>query len=251
MIRAGVPGHYVFHYGEERGGVGSNAITHTHPDLFTGTRAVIAFDRRGTSDVITHQAGDRCCSDVFAASLARILGGTYAPCDAGIFTDSANYTELVGECTNVSVGYAREHTTAETLDTWHLFTLLDTLLAADFSSLEYARQPGEPDPDYADMTWAFYRSTRRSDLFAPGTEDAVCEECGIPYHALASPARSWPDYCSEECEELARLARTNHGLYLASDHGRIAGREYCTCTVDCDGDIMIPCPDCPVHLDRT
>jgi hypothetical protein len=71
----------------------------------------------------------------------------YAPCDGGVFTDTDNYTGLVGECTNVSVGYYSEHTVNEVLDTDHALALRDALIALDPDQLVYERQPGEIDPD--------------------------------------------------------------------------------------------------------
>lgn len=149
MIRANVPGHYVFHYGEEVGGVGSRAVVAQHPEYFLDARFCIALDRAGTRDVITHQAGGRCCSDAFAESLAHALRGVaaYAPCDTGVYTDSAEYTDLIGECTNLSVGYYRQHSAAEYTDPQHALALLEALIALDQSALVCEREPGDPDPD--------------------------------------------------------------------------------------------------------
>src|SRR6267154_1110963 len=116
MVLAKKPGLYVFHRDEESGGRGSTFIAEQAPETVEGIKAAIAFDRRGKSDVITHQAGGRCASDAFATSLADQLGGSYRKCSGGIFTDNANYTDLIGECTNISVGYDHEHTSRETLD---------------------------------------------------------------------------------------------------------------------------------------
>lgn len=138
MLRAGVPGHYVFHYGEERGGIGSRAVVAAEPERFAGIDFAIALDRQGTADVITEQAGGRCCSDVFAWSLAAVIGGDYKPCDTGIYTDTAEYTGIVPECTNLSVGYYCQHTAKEWIDVGHALALRqalcrfdETLLVAD------------------------------------------------------------------------------------------------------------------------
>lgn len=149
LILRGVPGHYVFHYAEEIGGIGSRAIVKENPALFEGARFCIALDRQGTRDVITHQAGGRCCSDAFAESLARALRGVadYAPCDTGVYTDSAEYIDLIGECTNLSVGYYRQHSAAEYTDPKHALALLEALIALDQSALVCERMPGDPDPD--------------------------------------------------------------------------------------------------------
>ncbi len=99
MIKANVPGLYIFHRQEEIGGHGSRAIAKlstdirkkqalldttenpeakeviqsfldTNPDPLEGIRFAIAFDRKGISSVITFQWTGRCCSDAFADSLA-------------------------------------------------------------------------------------------------------------------------------------------------------------------------------------
>lgn len=164
MILANVPGHYVFHFGEERGGIGSSAVVLKQPDRFAGIKYAIAFDRRGKRDIITHQAWRRTCSDAFAKSLCKLLrrAGRYRPSDGGIYTDTAEYAGIVSECTNVSVGYQYEHTKSESADYWHALRLLNALLAFDESKLVAERRPGESDNQ---STW------REDDLDA----DITCE----------------------------------------------------------------------------
>lgn len=147
MIVAGVEGRYVFHRGEERGGLGSRYVATQEPDRLAGIDAAIAFDRRGTSSIITHQGGERCCSDRFAASLAQAIGLYHVLDPTGTFTDTANYTDHIGECSNLSVGYHCEHTINETLDLAYLLRLRGALLAANLGQLVIERRPGEPDPD--------------------------------------------------------------------------------------------------------
>lgn len=145
MILAERPGLYVFHRGEEIGGVGSSYVAKHTPELLRGIKAAIALDRKGYTSVITHQWG-RCCSDVFAKSLAAELGMGFRPDDSGVFTDTANYVDLVGECTNISVGYFSQHTPSECLDVGFLVQLRAVLLSFDWRNLEFSRQPGELDP---------------------------------------------------------------------------------------------------------
>ncbi len=146
MIAGRVPGLYVFHRGEERGGLGSAHFTEHNASLLSGIKAAIAFDRRGTQSIITHQRGSRCCSEAFALSFSDALALGHQPDPTGSFTDTANYVDLIGECTNISVGYDHEHTSEETLDLRYLLQLRDAILAADFSSLVFLRQPGAYEP---------------------------------------------------------------------------------------------------------
>lgn len=152
MIDANVPGTYAFFRGEERGGIGSRHAAQHRADFFQQFDRAVAFDRRSTGDVITHQAGGRCCSDAFACALSDALclhNVTYAPCPNGIFTDTANLTDLIAECTNLSCGYDCEHSVNETLDTEHLLHMRDALLNVDWDGLTTVRKPGEVDPaDY-------------------------------------------------------------------------------------------------------
>lgn len=152
MIKAQKPGLYVFHRGEERGGVGSSHIAKREPHRLKGMKAAIAFDRRGTTSVITHQGWERCCSAAFAVSMAAMLP-EYELDDGGSFTDTANYTDLIGECSNLSVGYYQEHSSNEMLDVSHLFLLRKSLLDLNLEKLVFERKPGETEY----KNWRRYR----------------------------------------------------------------------------------------------
>ena len=128
MIDACVPGTYIFHRGEERGGIGSAGMAAHHSDFLKGFKYAIAFDRRGINNVITEMMVGRTCSDTFAQALSDKLGLGYAPDNTGSFTDTANYIRLIPECTNVSVGYDHEHGPHEVLDVVHLVALRAALV---------------------------------------------------------------------------------------------------------------------------
>lgn len=159
MFDAGIPGTYIFHRGEERGGIGSKGMAKHHTQWLRQFKWAIAFDRRGTQDIITHQAAGRTASDAFAQALADALNGAdvlqYKPCDGGIFTDTANYASIIPECSNVSVGYDSEHTQHEMLDYWHLELLRARVFAAfaDGVALPATRDPSEPWEYKYDKSW--------------------------------------------------------------------------------------------------
>ncbi len=226
MIRANVPGHYIFHSAEEIGGIGSTWIAKETPDLLQRFTYAIALDRRGTGDVITHQYG-RCCSDAFANSLADVLNtGTplaYAPDDSGIFTDTANYTDLIGECTNLSVGYENAHTNRECLDVDHVERLFHALCALSPDSLVSSRQPGDDDPDWHTYVWQDWRDY--DDLTLPQIcashdlpEFVECRYCGTCYDYETSNARSFMDYCSRDCED---CCEHRSSVYLDPEHEHV------------------------------
>ena len=152
MIAAGRSGHYIFHRGEERGGVGSSALAAHSPELLDGHRFTIALDRAGTTDIVTSQCGQRCASYAFAASLGRALRPTftrthaYTPA-AGVYTDTHEYRRLIPECTNLSIGYEHAHSPSERVNATHVHRLLAALLALDSADLVCRRSADEPDPE--------------------------------------------------------------------------------------------------------
>lgn len=186
MIAAGRPGLYLFHRGEEEGCLGSRWIARNTPELLTEIDAAIAFDRAGLGDVITHQSYGRTCSDAFAASLAAALnkqnaGFRYAPDDTGVYTDTNEYAAIVPECTNLSVGYERQHGPRETLDLVHCEQLLAAMLEFDASQLIIERDPAVQE----DARWWFDRGRDHGDAFADAVADHpafaawMLEQCGV------------------------------------------------------------------------
>lgn len=141
MIKAKVPGLYVFHWGEESGGIGARNIVRETPEVVKGIKAVISFDRMGTTSIITHQGGERTVSDAFGNSLAAQLMEGYKLDIGGTYTDSKEYRGIVSECTNVSVGYYGQHSAGERQDVAHLLALRDKLVSIDLSKLVFERKP--------------------------------------------------------------------------------------------------------------
>lgn len=193
MIRRGVEGLYVFHRGEEVGGLGSSFIADKTPELLRGIDFAIALDRKGYDSVITHQGG-RCCSDKFAGELSRQLGMGFKPDDTGLFTDTANYTGLVSECTNLSVGYHMQHGPREWQDITFLEELLEALCTLDVSALPVCRDPGEPDDDW----WLDYGSD--SDTLVSLVEDHpevaadLLEQLGVDRRAFEDAIREYQSH---------------------------------------------------------
>lgn len=147
MISRDRPGLYLFFVGEECGGIGSSAYVQDHPHF--SANMVVSFDRRGTKDLITHQAGYCTASDTFATALGNAMNKLeptfeYAPCAGGLYTDSKEFAGLVPECTNIAVGYMNEHTVRESQDLDHLLLLRDVVVSLDWEALPIDREP-EPD----------------------------------------------------------------------------------------------------------
>lgn len=145
MVAAKVPGVYVWHRDEEIGGLGSAWVAKNTPERLAGLRFAIAFDRKGLGDVITDQWTET-ASTVFAQSLADVLnshGLKYSPSPNGVFTDTANYADIIPECTNLSVGYYSAHGPMESQDITHACRLADAMVNGDFSGLVVARDPAQ------------------------------------------------------------------------------------------------------------
>jgi len=163
LMRHRIPGYYIFCRAEECGGQGSDYLALEHKDLLRQFDRAIAFDRKGVSSVITHQ-GSRCCSDKFGEALANALCTDeliYATDNTGVFTDTANFTEHISECTNISCGYEKEHSDKERLNVKHLKMLAQQIVKVDWEALPVVRstivEPPEHDwrgSKYWDTGWA-------------------------------------------------------------------------------------------------
>lgn len=186
MILRQIPGLYIFHHAEEVGGIGSDYIATKTPHLLNGIDYAIAFDRKGTNSVITHQFR-RCASDTFGNALAAQLGPNFTLDDGGTFTDTANYMDLVPECTNISVGYYSQHTTAEVQDVGFAAHLLNRLCALDPSALPVDRDPsnagdfGARDFHASYYTEGLNRTPNLYDLVfeQPQVATKILEDLGI------------------------------------------------------------------------
>lgn len=153
LLHANVPGYYIFTQGEEVGGVGAKFLASTNQELLTQFDRAITFDRKDTDNVITHQFTGRCCSDVFAQALADALNARspdmlmFSPDSTGVYTDTAEFTDAIPECTNLSVGYTNNHGDRETLDMVFYAELAQAAVMLDWDALPTVRNPAAPDPD--------------------------------------------------------------------------------------------------------
>ena len=159
MIKAKVPGTYMFHRGEEKGGIGAQEMTRARSDWLEEFEIAVAFDRPRDNEVITVQGGTRTASDKFAWALAKELNKTegldYAPSERGVFTDTKLYAGLISECTNIGVGYENQHGKDEFLDYTHLLKLRSACLRIDWDSLPSDRIP-EKTGSYGSKKYSGY-----------------------------------------------------------------------------------------------
>lgn len=162
LIQDGVPGLYIFHDAEEKGGTGSLGYVFDNEQRLQSYHRCIAFDRKGTDSIITSQFCGDTASYEFADSLARELRRLgmpqYKADDTGVFTDTANYAQIVPECTNISIGYYQEHTYSECQDLRHLEMMLKIAPKINWEDLKTARRIM---PDYKAFTVETRRATRK------------------------------------------------------------------------------------------
>lgn len=147
LIEAKVDGSYLFHTGEEKGGIGSNAILAARPTWLEKFDRAIAFDRAGNDEVIATQGGRLCASVASAKELAdrlTALGLPHKVSHNGSFTDTKVYSSVIPECFNVSVGYMFQHTSDEYLDVPHLEALVAAAIKLDWKTLPTVRKPAPP-----------------------------------------------------------------------------------------------------------
>ena len=154
LIEAKIPALYVFFRAEEIGGLGSEYYRNdkANADLLESLTHCISFDRKGYNDIITEQWGGQCASEAWATNFAKQLNTidstiSLSP-NVGTFTDSANFTDIIAECTNISVGYAMQHTDQETQDMAFADRLVQALLQVDWLNQPSHRTHADSTPAY-------------------------------------------------------------------------------------------------------
>jgi hypothetical protein len=149
LIAAKVPGSYIFHTGEERGGIGAYAVLSKKREWLDQFSRAVAFDRavqRGESpEVIVTQGGLACASAESGLALCKALdaGGIFEKpwvvSHRGSFTDTKVYCTVIPECFNVGVFYAAQHTPNEWLSVAGLEQLLQAVLKIKWDDLPVKR----------------------------------------------------------------------------------------------------------------
>ena len=199
LIHGKVAAYYIFTQGEECGGIGATHLAKQKKDLLAQFDRAIAFDRRGIESVITHQGWSRCCSDVFAQALADEFNGDdrlmYLPDDTGVYTDTAEFIDIIPECTNISVGYYSEHSANESLDIVHYQTLANRVLA-----INWDRLPTDRDPSIEDL-----KSSRYDYAGIAGWSSAYNDMLSKSWGAES--AEDYTEYLRYELEDAVRMAQ--------------------------------------------
>ncbi len=119
-------------------------------------------------DIISSQRGGICCSKEFVKGFGEQLNDLIVSplkvkekfdSAVGSFTDTANYTDIIPECTNLSVGYFNQHSAQERQDGWWLEEILvPALLKVDWEELPTHRKPVE-----LDNKWSYGKQWSQKD----------------------------------------------------------------------------------------
>jgi hypothetical protein len=150
MIEKGIKGKYIFHTGEEVGGIGSRAFVAQNKKFCEDVEMVVAFDRAVYSgenpEVIITQGGASCASTTFGEALCKELNKTdfdlpYIISHKGSFTDSKVYRDIVPECVNIACFYERQHTPNEYVDVVGLEKLVKAACSVAWDKLPIMRNP--------------------------------------------------------------------------------------------------------------
>jgi di/tripeptidase len=134
MITHNIPGRYIFHRSEECGGLGANWVVDNTPELLHNIKHAIAFDRKGTTDVIDQMITGKTATDEFVHNLCESLDYGHTS-NTGSYTDTAFYVNHIPNCTNISVGYYDQHTSNEFLDLEYFSWLVDKVKTIDWQEL--------------------------------------------------------------------------------------------------------------------
>lgn len=193
MMAHNVPGIYYFFIGEERGGIGSNALSSIYDrvDFLSDVKHCVSFDRRRTTSVITHQLGRQCCSNEFGQALCDEYnkhGMNLSLDTTGVYTDSASLMEDISECTNISVGYYNEHRGTEMLNMTHLIKLAEASIKVDWNNLPSKRKVGYNEELFAkhkNLINEIKKNVFGIDVKVVGKDDRIFVSLDLEEHDMA------------------------------------------------------------------
>lgn len=211
MIDAGVPGLYAFYMDEEVGRRGSLWSLKNQPERYIDIDAAISFDRKGTEDIVATQRGDRCCSEEFQRVLAGCLSHdrlktAFKGGARGSFTDSATFMDDISECTNIAVGYDKQHSEQEVQLVGFAARLREvlTLRGHDLDKALPAKRDPTPAPTPA--YWGGYRGSEWTGYSSAEWDGAM---------ASASAANTMAaGYQTSAAERMAEVADALDDYYI-------------------------------------
>jgi len=206
MIKANVFGTYIFFRGEEQGCIGSSCLAEEQEDYFKSFTHMISLDRMGCDEVITTQHSSQCCSDKFGKEFAKILGMGFKISPKGVYTDSAEFTHLIPECTNLGVGYMAQHSHRETQDLNFLVKLRDKLVSVNWATAPISATR-KPEPKYSYRSgvggWGLADDWDYEDY--RGGNTAIYDYEEFAYMSTAEVEKAIKDYTPTEIADLVKF----------------------------------------------
>jgi hypothetical protein len=232
MLANNIPGTYVFHTGEECGGIGANAMLEQRTPWLKQFDRAIAFDRPNNNEVIITQGGRECASIEAGEDLVAMLnecGLDFKTSTRGVFTDTKVYAGVIPECFNLGVGYYSQHNPKETLDVAHLEALLNACLVINWENLLTVRKPIPmitPKKFYDSMDNTFDRKIKDAWINPMGSFDKPKTVAPIKFVSLLNELATYDlDELRTICEDtpdnaaciIARLFAKVNGLQAEVD----------------------------------
>jgi hypothetical protein len=172
-----------------------------------GIKKMVSFDRRNYFSVITSQLNLDCCSNEFALELCEELNSAGLKMNldpTGVFTDSANFIDLIPECTNVSVGYFHEHTHDEMQNISFLEKLAKACVQVNWSGLKVYRNIHE-NVELSVKYSRLLKSLRRASFY---NKDTIKIESQKVIFTLEINSAEVNSFC-EDIEELQYILAAN------------------------------------------
>ena len=163
LLLAGIPALYLFTQGEECGGLPAKFAVND-PWIHDLDRC-IAFDRKGTRDIVANQAHGILASRAFVEDLAGRLGMGHSWA-IGSYTDSSEFFNQIKEIVNISIGYEANHTARETLDYNYFKALRKVCLTLDWETLPTIGGDKSAGRNGASKYWGSYGPLGRGSNYS-------------------------------------------------------------------------------------
>ena len=82
----------------------------------------------------------------------------------GVYTDVSEFAEVIPENVNIAAGYENQHTYKENVNLVYVETLVEKLIAVDWSKLSIKRTPGDFGLGEETGWWNWQQSSSLSDF---------------------------------------------------------------------------------------
>ena len=152
VLQAGLRPSIIFTHGEERGGKGADEIVKTYGDCpFLNCKALIQLDRQGGNDAVYYNCDNKAFEQRIMSYGFKTEWGTFS--DISVLGPIWEVAAV-----NLSVGYIREHSVAETLYTEFLlrtfYKVCDMIHDSETKWCNYSYIPAKTYPGYFSLLFS-------------------------------------------------------------------------------------------------